>query len=69
MHNLDPSIFVDVNTQIDLNVDAYTVANPDVDTKEDFELIFLKVISVFLNFVFLKEGMGGKDCPTGRANL
>ncbi|KAH0702627.1 hypothetical protein KY285_016905 [Solanum tuberosum] len=49
MKNLDPSVFADADT------DADTDANPDLDVDADFELIFLKVISAFLNFDFFEE--------------
>uniref|UniRef100_M1DJB5 Uncharacterized protein n=1 Tax=Solanum tuberosum TaxID=4113 RepID=M1DJB5_SOLTU len=57
MKNLDPSVFADTDTNSDLdaNADADRDANPDLDADADFELIFLKVISAFLNFDLLEE--------------
>uniref|UniRef100_M1DXI9 Uncharacterized protein n=1 Tax=Solanum tuberosum TaxID=4113 RepID=M1DXI9_SOLTU len=65
IHNLDPSVFVDANANADENADANVNADADTDAdldldadsdaNADFEFIFLKVISVFLNFDFLEE--------------
>uniref|UniRef100_M1BBI3 Uncharacterized protein n=1 Tax=Solanum tuberosum TaxID=4113 RepID=M1BBI3_SOLTU len=51
MQNLDPTVFVDA----DANPDADTDADLDLDADADFELIFLKVISTFLNVDFLED--------------
>jgi len=71
MQNLDASVFADADADPDLNVDADvdtdadpdldadvdadTNADPDLEADANFELIFLKVISAFLNFDFLEE--------------
>lgn len=53
MKNLDPSIFGDADS--DANANADTDADLDLDANADFELIFLKFISVFLKFNFFKR--------------
>ena len=62
-------VYPDLNADVDFNADVGTDGDPDLDADVDFELIFLGVISVFLNFGFRIEKMRGKDCPTGRVNL
>lgn len=40
-------------------------ANADTDADGKFELIFLEVLPMFLNFDFRREEMRGKYCLTG----
>lgn len=47
MKNLDPTVFADADADRD--------ADQSLDADANFELIFLKVISVFLNFDFLED--------------
>ena len=49
----DPDVDTDVDP--DLDADADTDVDPDLNADANFELIFLKVISVFLNFGCLEE--------------
>lgn len=49
--------------------DADTNTDVDLDLYVDFKLIFLKAISVFLNFDSRWEKMRVKDCTIGHGNL
>uniref|UniRef100_M1DL89 Cell wall surface anchored protein n=1 Tax=Solanum tuberosum TaxID=4113 RepID=M1DL89_SOLTU len=53
--NADGDFDPDADMDVDPDLDADTDVDPDLDANVDFELIYLKVISVFLNFGCLEE--------------